>query len=181
MKNIINILLISGLSLTLASCGAMSDGFGNTNPGNNYPNNYPNNNGDVYRAGDGAVYGRNEVYRDRNGNVYQSGRVIRQGDVNGQPGILGRNGNQTVYYPNNNQRRLPPGQAKKIYGGSAKDYAPGQLKKRNGQYNENRRYDNDDEYRSRGKNDDDRQFKDDENWNKKELKKKNKNGQRNDD
>ncbi|MBO9690956.1 quinol oxidase subunit 4 [Chryseobacterium sp.] len=29
-------------------------------------------------------------------------------------------------------KRLPPGQAKKIYGGSAKDYAPGQVKKRNG-------------------------------------------------
>lgn len=27
-------------------------------------------------------------------------------------------------------KRLPPGQAKKIYGGSAKDYAPGQVKKR---------------------------------------------------
>ena len=27
------------------------------------------------------------------------------------------------------QKRLPPGQAKKIYGGSAKDYAPGQQKK----------------------------------------------------
>ncbi|PKF75918.1 quinol oxidase subunit 4 [Chryseobacterium sp. PMSZPI] len=31
-----------------------------------------------------------------------------------------------------NGNRLPPGQAKKIYGGSAKDYAPGQVKKRNG-------------------------------------------------
>ena len=29
------------------------------------------------------------------------------------------------------RRKLPPGQAKKIYGGSAKDYAPGQTKKRN--------------------------------------------------
>ena len=27
------------------------------------------------------------------------------------------------------RKNLPPGQAKKIYGGSAKDYAPGQLKK----------------------------------------------------
>ena len=27
------------------------------------------------------------------------------------------------------QKRLPPGQAKKIYGGSARDYAPGQQKK----------------------------------------------------
>ncbi|SIS29403.1 hypothetical protein SAMN05421768_101590 [Chryseobacterium joostei] len=31
----------------------------------------------------------------------------------------------------NGAKPLPPGQAKKIYGGSAKDYAPGQVKKRN--------------------------------------------------
>ncbi len=31
------------------------------------------------------------------------------------------------------RKNLPPGQAKKIYGGSAKDYAPGQVKKRDGQ------------------------------------------------
>ncbi|AZA80148.1 quinol oxidase subunit 4 [Chryseobacterium sp. G0186] len=30
----------------------------------------------------------------------------------------------------NGAKPLPPGQAKKIYGGSAKDYAPGQVKKR---------------------------------------------------
>jgi hypothetical protein len=60
--------------------------------------------------------------------VYENGRVVRTGDVYGRPGILGRD--NTVYNPNNNARRLPPGQAKKIYGGSAKDYAPGQLKKR---------------------------------------------------
>ncbi|WP_442878552.1 quinol oxidase subunit 4 [Chryseobacterium sp.] len=30
----------------------------------------------------------------------------------------------------NRAKPLPPGQAKKIYGGSAKDYAPGQVKKR---------------------------------------------------
>ncbi len=28
------------------------------------------------------------------------------------------------------RKNLPPGQAKKVYGGSAKDYAPGQVKKR---------------------------------------------------
>lgn len=27
-------------------------------------------------------------------------------------------------------RRLPPGQAKKVYGGSARNYAPGQVKKK---------------------------------------------------
>ncbi|AQW90559.1 quinol oxidase subunit 4 [Elizabethkingia anophelis] len=30
---------------------------------------------------------------------------------------------------NNGNHGMPPGQAKKIYGGSAKDYAPGQRKK----------------------------------------------------
>lgn len=30
------------------------------------------------------------------------------------------------------RKNLPPGQAKKIYAGSAKDYAPGQLKKHHG-------------------------------------------------
>ena len=175
MKNIFNILLISGMSLTLASCGAMSDGLGGTNTGTNYPNN----NGDVYRAGDGAVYGRNEVYRDRNGNVYQNGRVIRQGDVYGQPGILGRNGNQTVYYPNTNQRRLPPGQAKKVYGGNAKDYAYGQTKKRNEYNKKYKKYDREDE--DRYKKEDDRRFNDrGENGNK-YLKKKNKNGKRDHD
>ena len=39
-----------------------------------------------------------------------------------------------VHYPRTRtvvvkQKRLPPGQAKKIYGGNAKDYAPGQRKK----------------------------------------------------
>lgn len=32
----------------------------------------------------------------------------------------------------NGPKKIPPGQAKKIYGGSAKDYAPGQVKKRGG-------------------------------------------------
>lgn len=32
-------------------------------------------------------------------------------------------------YTGTRRRSLPPGQAKKIYGGSAKDYAPGQVKK----------------------------------------------------
>jgi hypothetical protein len=31
------------------------------------------------------------------------------------------------------RKNLPPGQAKKIYGGSATDYVPGQVKKHNGQ------------------------------------------------
>lgn len=39
-----------------------------------------------------------------------------------------------VYYPGKKRKHLPPGQAKKIYGGSAKDYAPGQVKKGKGWY-----------------------------------------------
>ena len=37
-----------------------------------------------------------------------------------------------VHDNGNRAKTLPPGQAKKIYGGSAKDYAPGQVKKRSG-------------------------------------------------
>ena len=43
----------------------------------------------------------------------------------------------------NNGKWMPPGQAKKVYGGSARDYAPGQQKK----WNKNKR---------RGKHDDER-------------------------
>lgn len=37
-----------------------------------------------------------------------------------------------IYYPHRKRKNLPPGQAKKIYGGSATDYAPGQVKKKKG-------------------------------------------------
>lgn len=42
--------------------------------------------------------------------------------------------NDKVYYGKRKYKRLPPGQAKKIYGGSATDYAPGKVKKRKGWY-----------------------------------------------
>ena len=52
------------------------------------------------------------IYRDRD----DDHRVYRRGG--------------TVFYPNQNIRNLPPGQAKKIYGHqSAKAFAPGQQKK----------------------------------------------------
>ncbi|HXS55489.1 MAG TPA: hypothetical protein VN726_05135 [Hanamia sp.] len=40
-------------------------------------------------------------------------------------------GNSRNTYPvyTHKRKNLPPGQAKKVYGGSAKDYAPGQVKK----------------------------------------------------
>lgn len=129
MKNLLKIAALSSLAFILASCGSINDAYG-TNNSNNYPN-YPNNNGGVYRTSDGNVYRQGDVYRDRSGNVYQIGRIIRSGDVYGRPGVIVQNGNSNnVYYPNNNQRRLPPGQAKKIYGGNARDYAHGQNKKR---------------------------------------------------
>ncbi|UFK98400.1 lipoprotein [Kaistella faecalis] len=139
MKNLFKIIAAAGLAFTLASCGAANDVYGN-----NYPNNYPN--GGVYRTPDGTVYRQGDVYRDRNGNVYQNGRVVRTGDVYGRPGIITRSGDNRGNYPRNNQN-LPPGQAKKVYGGSAKDYAPGQVKKRNANWSNNRnvdwRYDDD--------------------------------------
>lgn len=148
MNNLFKIILGAGLAITLTSCGATQDVYENN------PNTYPNkrtNNGTVYRANDGQVYRRGDIYRDRNGNVYQNGRIIRTGDVYGNPGILGRNGNQTVYYPNQNRRNLPPGQTKKIYGGSAKDYAKGQQNKRNNQW---KKYDDDrDDHRDRNHKD----------------------------
>lgn len=153
MKNILKIVALSSLTFMLASCGTASDVYGNN------PNNRTNN-GNVYRAGDGQVYNRGEVYRDRTGNVYQNGRVIRTGDVYGNPGILGRNGNNNqVYYPNNTGRNLPPGQAKKIYGGKARDYAKGQQKNRNNSWK---------------KHDDNDDRNDRRNWNKKEYKDSNK-------
>ncbi|TXF79382.1 hypothetical protein [Chryseobacterium sp. legu1] len=114
MKNLLKIFLGAGLAVTMVSCGAVNDAYGNNGSAQ-----YPTNNGTVYRSPDGTVYRQGDVYSDRNGNIYQNGRVIRTQTS----GVYGRN---------DNAKRLPPGQAKKIYGGSAKDYAPGQMKKRHG-------------------------------------------------
>ena len=162
MKNLLKIIAVGGLVFTLASCGTANDAYGN-----NYPN-YPQGNGGTYRTPDGNVYRQGEVYRDRSGNVYENGRVVRTGDFRSQPGILGRNG--TILYPNRDARRLPPGQAKKIYGGSAKDYAPGQVKKRNSSYN-NGTWRNDDI--KKGKKNNDRKFTGKNDKNSKNLKGKN--------
>ena len=144
MNNLSKILLGAGLAVTLASCGAVQDPYGNNN-GNNYPNNgnnYPNNgsnNGTVYRANDGQVYRRGEVYRDRNGNVYQNGRVVRTGDVYGRPGVLSRNGNQTVYYPNDNRRVNPNNRDNDRYGKNSRGY------NKNDQYKFKKQKDRDDD------------------------------------
>ena len=75
------------------------------------------NNDRVYRAPDGSIYRENQIYKDRNGNVYRNGRIYQYGNVHAK-----------------NSKRLPPGQAKKVYGGNAKDYAYGQNKKNNRHY-----------------------------------------------
>lgn len=128
MKNLFKIAAAFGLAFTLSSCGTANDIYGNNYPNTRYPNSntrYPSNNG-VYRTNDGNVYRQGEIYRDRNGNIYQNGRVVRRSDVYGRPGVISRNGN--VY--SGNSRRIPPGQAKKIYGGNARDYARGQSNKK---------------------------------------------------
>lgn len=76
---------------------------GNNGDANNYPNN-----GGVITLPDGSVIYPDGSRRDRN----DDRRYDR------------RNRNR-----NNNREWMPPGQAKKVYGGSARDYAPGQQKK----------------------------------------------------
>lgn len=44
--------------------------------------------------------------------------------------IVGMLSSCVVHDHRRGAKPLPPGQAKKVYGGSAKDYAPGQVKKR---------------------------------------------------
>ncbi|MCW3108723.1 MAG: hypothetical protein JWQ09_3229 [Segetibacter sp.] len=73
--------------------------------GGNVGNN--NNNGGSITLPDGSVVYPDGSRRYPNGGKRNDGRMNRR----------------------NNGEWLPPGQAKKIYGGSAKDYAPGQQKK----------------------------------------------------
>lgn len=164
MKNLIKIALGAGLAFTLTSCAAVNDPYGNNYPNQypQYPNHYPQ--GGVYRAGDGTVYRQGEVYRDNSGTVYQNGRIVRRGDVYGRPGIISRGQNYPVY--GNTSRNLPPGQAKKIYGGRATDYAKGQQKKHDKYYNKkNGKWENDD----RRWRDDDRRWDDDKRYKKGET------------
>lgn len=144
MKNVLKIAATFALGAALVSCGVADPYYGNRYPDNNR---YPSNNG-VYRAPDGSVYRTGEIYRDRNGNVYQNGRVIQRGDVSGRPGVISRNGN------------LPPGQAKKVYGGNARDYA--HAKKQNKRYNnqwKNNDRDRDDDRNYRKRNSDNVKYK----------------------
>lgn len=45
-------------------------------------------------------------------------------------GVVGTMLISCVVHDHHGRRPMPPGHAKKIYGGSAKHYAPGQMKKR---------------------------------------------------
>ena len=92
----------------------------------------------VYSDGTRRLPNGTIIYKGNNGNV-----GTYPGNTNNGGTVMLPDG--TVIYPdgsrrypneNNNRRRyngrwLPPGQAKKIYGGSARDYAPGQQKKWN--------------------------------------------------
>lgn len=130
MKNVLKLFLAGGLALTMASCGSADPYYGNRYPNTGYPSG-----GTVYRTPDGQVYRQGDVYRDRRGDVYQNGRILERTGILNRPGILSRGGTY------GQSGKIPPGQAKKIYGGHARDYAHGQQKKRgNGYYSNDRRY-----------------------------------------
>jgi hypothetical protein len=93
---------------------------------------------------DGSIVYSDGTRRLPNGTVIYKGGTNNNGTANNN-GTISLPDGSVIYrdgtrgYPNskkihhharrNNSGWLPPGQAKKIYGGSAKDYAPGQQKK----------------------------------------------------
>jgi hypothetical protein len=86
----------------------------NTN-GSSYPYNYPN-----YQV---RRYPRVATSQSDGSIIYPDGRIVyRDGTVRYPDG--------RVYSPSNNSRWIPPGQAKKMYGGRAREYAPGHNKNR---------------------------------------------------
>lgn len=96
MKNFIEIGIVLGLTATMISCDSRTRVTEVR----------------VYRAPDGVIYRRGEVYTTVYGDVYQNGVLIRRA-----PTVI-------IDEPN-----LPPGQMKKIYGTqSARDFAPGHNK-----------------------------------------------------
>ncbi len=91
---------------------------GNVTYPNNYPSNYPSNYPNYPSRGtrqtDGSI-------------IYPSGKIVyADGTIRYPDGRL-KYPNGRIVYPNsgNNNRWIPPGQAKKIYGRNARDYAPG--------------------------------------------------------
>lgn len=64
--------------------------------------------------------------------INKSGTVLKKNNNYPKDPVIRRNGdnrNVRKHRRYTNRTHLPPGQAKKVYGGSATDYAPGQQKK----------------------------------------------------
>ena len=100
------------------------------------------------RYPDGTIIYKDGSRQLPNGTVvYPDGSRRNNNGINRTiDGILHPNRNNSVYnnrYPRrNNGQWMPPGQAKKVYGGDARDYAPGHNK---GRKNWNRREDDNDQ------------------------------------
>lgn len=77
------------------------------------------------RLPNGTIIYKDGTKADRN----NTNVILPDGTVAYPDGTRRHKGHRRV---NANARSLPPGQAKKIYGGSATDYAPGQQKKWHG-------------------------------------------------
>ena len=88
--------------------------YPNTTNGTTYPSNYPD-----YQVG---RYPRNSTTQPDGSVIYPDGRIV-------YPDGTVRYPDGRVYSRSRNSKWIPPGQAKKIYGGkSAKKYAPGHNK-----------------------------------------------------
>ena len=89
------------------------------------------------RLPDGTIIYGDGTRRLPNGTVvYKRGTTRQRGTITRLPDGRVLYPNRSGRYPNdrsnnrrNNGQWLPPGQAKKIYGGRGRDYAPGQQKK----------------------------------------------------
>ena len=106
------------------------------------------------RLPDGTVIYKDGTRKLPNGTIiYPNGSNKNTGINRTIDGILHPNRNYPNSYPNrntgrnNNRKWLPPGQAKKRYGGEARDYAPGHNKGRG-----NRDDENDGDRKDRGHN-----------------------------
>ncbi len=111
---------------------------------------------------DGTIIYKDGTRKLPNGTVIYKGKPVeRKEDKVMLPdgSVVLPDGSRT--YPDNrrykrkkDEKSLPPGQAKKVYGGEAKDYAPGQQKRLN-KKNKDWKDDNDDKgkhkHRSKGK------------------------------
>ena len=82
----------------------------------------------IYKDGNTGNNGNNDNFPSNNGGVrLPDGSIVYPDGSRRYPDRADRS--DRFKNKRNNGQWLPPGQAKKIYGGSAKDYAPGQQKK----------------------------------------------------